>query len=268
MSSQAIVSRELGPSAEAIEKVLVGGDLAPLTTEQRISYYNAVCVSLGLNPLTRPFDFIKLNNKLVLYAKRDCTDQLRKIHGVSITDLRKEKVDDIFIVTATAADRSRTDTATGAVNVKGLAGENLANAVMKAETKAKRRVTLSLCGLGLLDEMETGDIPADDPDSPPSIQQPRRNSLPAPAAPVALPVQSGKSSKFISPEQRREFFAACVEAGWSNEQVKGLLLEKYGLDSSAHMPAERYDEICARFRSGQMQDVPEVFAAADEDIPF
>ena len=33
-------------------------------------------------------------------------------------------------------------------------GENRANAMMKAETKAKRRVTLSVCGLGMLDETE------------------------------------------------------------------------------------------------------------------
>src|SRR5690606_24912460 len=35
----------------------------------------------------------------------------------------------------------------------------LANAYMKAETKAKRRVTLSICGLGWLDETETETIP-------------------------------------------------------------------------------------------------------------
>ena len=30
---------------------------------------------------------------------------------------------------------------------------------MKAETKAKRRVTLSICGLGILDESETDTMP-------------------------------------------------------------------------------------------------------------
>jgi hypothetical protein len=34
----------------------------------------------------------------------------------------------------------------------------LANALMKAETKAKRRATLSICGLGMLDETEVEDI--------------------------------------------------------------------------------------------------------------
>ncbi|EOV0478051.1 hypothetical protein ACOIM4_001927, partial [Campylobacter coli] len=43
---------------------------------------------------------------------------------------------------------------TGALNIKNLGGDNLANAIMKAITKAKRRVTLSICGLGMLDESE------------------------------------------------------------------------------------------------------------------
>jgi hypothetical protein len=35
--------------------------------------------------------------------------------------------------------------------------------MMKAETKAKRRVTLSICGLGMLDETEVADIPGANP---------------------------------------------------------------------------------------------------------
>jgi hypothetical protein len=41
----------------------------------------------------------------------------------------------------------------------GLKGDALANALMKAETKSKRRVTLSICGLGMLDETEVDTIP-------------------------------------------------------------------------------------------------------------
>jgi hypothetical protein len=48
----------------------------------------------------------------------------------------------------------RCDESTGAVSVSGLKGEALANAYMKAETKAKRRVTLSILGLNMLDESE------------------------------------------------------------------------------------------------------------------
>src|SRR6202008_2665643 len=38
-------------------------------------------------------------------------------------------------------------------------GEALGNALMKASTKAKRRATLSICGLGMLDETELETIP-------------------------------------------------------------------------------------------------------------
>ena len=47
----------------------------------------------------------------------------------------------------------------GAVNIAGLKGEAYANAIMKAETKAKRRATLDLLGLGVLDESEADSIP-------------------------------------------------------------------------------------------------------------
>ena len=47
-----------------ITRVLVQGDLKGLSEYQRADYYNAVCASLGLNPLTRPFDFLVLNGKL------------------------------------------------------------------------------------------------------------------------------------------------------------------------------------------------------------
>jgi hypothetical protein len=139
----------------AIEAALIGGDLKDLNPQARIDYYKALCESLGLNPLSKPFAYITLNGKLTLYALRDAADQLRKINGVSITEMVPELISDLFVVKVKALDRDgRTDAATGAVNIKGLAGEALANAMMKAETKAKRRVTLSLCGLGFLDETE------------------------------------------------------------------------------------------------------------------
>jgi hypothetical protein len=47
--------------------------------KQRTEYYTRLCSSLGLNPLTQPFEYLTLNGKLVLYAKRAGADQLRKI---------------------------------------------------------------------------------------------------------------------------------------------------------------------------------------------
>ena len=73
--------------------------------------------------------------------------------------MRQERVDDCLIVTVSVRDRTgREDIATGAVSLAGLKGEALSNAFMKAETKAKRRATLSVCGLAVLDESETDSI--------------------------------------------------------------------------------------------------------------
>jgi hypothetical protein len=57
-----------------LDAAVMVGDLSDLTTEQRAQYYQHVCESLGLNPLTKPFEFPTLNGKLRLYALRDCID--------------------------------------------------------------------------------------------------------------------------------------------------------------------------------------------------
>lgn len=141
-----------------LEKVILQGDLAELSPRDRVIYYGKVCDSLGLNPYTRPFDYIKLNNKLTLYARRDATDQLRSIKSVSIEIPSRETIDGVYVVTARAKMGNRVDESTGAVDISKLTGEFKANAMMKAETKAKRRVTLSIVGLGWLDETEIADI--------------------------------------------------------------------------------------------------------------
>ena len=142
-------------SADVKESILLNGDLSRLKPAERVQYMLTVCQSLGLNPLTKPFEFITLNSKLVMYARRECTEQLRKIHGVSIRITAREVMDDVYVVTAQATDREgRCDESTGAVPIGGLKGEPKANAFLKAETKAKRRVTLSISGLGMLDESE------------------------------------------------------------------------------------------------------------------
>jgi hypothetical protein len=141
--------------ADVMESVLAQGNLDVLSTEQRTNYYLKVCESLGLNPATRPFEYIKMQGKTILYARRDCTEQLRKRDGVSVRISAREVVNGVYVVTAQASRADgRIDESIGAVPIEGLKGEALSNAMMKAETKAKRRVTLSICGLGFLDESE------------------------------------------------------------------------------------------------------------------
>lgn len=276
--------------AEQIETVLLTGDLSKLTAEQRMNYFKQVCASLGLNPLTKPFEYIVLNGKMVLYAKRDATEQLRKIHKVSVTSLSSQRVEDVYVVTATVQDSTgRTDSSTGAVCIGTAKGEALANVLMKAETKAKRRATLSICGLGMLDESEVGSVPDAAPVA--TLQPAQRksatvplNSLPAdkeftPVAEISLPtiakqLNAGthpdqqpvvKDPKMISEPQRRRFYAICKKARWEDEHVKEVLKMSYGLASSSMIPKAQYETICKHFEGGPNPIEPAYDPFADHD---
>lgn len=142
-----------------MESAAIVGDLSKLSPDQRMSYYMEVCKSTGLNPLTRPFDYITLNGKLTLYARKDASEQLRKINGISIDKPDISYIDDWIVVTVSAHDgNGRSDSDIGVVSKKDMRGD-FGNALMKAITKAKRRVTLSICGLGWLDETEVETFP-------------------------------------------------------------------------------------------------------------
>lgn len=148
---------ELSP--QAIEEIVVNNNIARLDSAQRLQYIEHLCSRLGLDPLAKPFEIMRLNGKERLYATKACTDQLRAKHGLSINDVQTEVVNDIYVAKACALDKDgRTDSDIGTVQIKGLGGDNLANAMMKAVTKAKRRVTLSFYGLGMLDELEVETI--------------------------------------------------------------------------------------------------------------
>lgn len=154
--STAITQASIGAD---IERVLIDGDLSRLSPEQRVRVYNHTCSSLGLNPLTKPFMYVVLNGKMQLYARKDCTDQLRGLHKIAIAITDRRIDDDIYIVTARATmPDGRQDEDVGAVPIGSLKGEARANAMMKAHTKAKRRATLSVVGLGVLDESELDSV--------------------------------------------------------------------------------------------------------------
>lgn len=143
-------------SVGAMESALAMGDLSRLTSADRLKYVGAICQSVGLNPLTRPFDFITLQGKLTMYANKGCAEQLRASRGISCEIVERKFDNGCCIVRVKAYTKDgRCDEATGAVVIaENAKGEAFANAVMKAETKAKRRATLSLCGLGIIDESE------------------------------------------------------------------------------------------------------------------
>lgn len=166
--STALAKTETLLDPKVIESLVVRGDLSQLSPLQKAQHYTHVCERLGLDPATQPFAYLKLNGKEIMYAQKACTDQLRKLHGITITITSRELVQDLYVVTARASCADgRSDEDMGAVTVGSAKGDNLANAMMKAHTKAKRRVTLSIVGLGMLDESELETIPRERMDAIP-----------------------------------------------------------------------------------------------------
>lgn len=142
-----------------IERLLTTGDVAHLDTDERVDFINRLCKLIGVSPLLQPFDFIKAQGKTVPYANKNLAAWLRHTHKISIKITSRERVDGLYVITAQAKTAAgKEDESIGAINIKGLAGQDLANALMKAETKAKRRVTLSITGLGMLDEVEANEM--------------------------------------------------------------------------------------------------------------
>lgn len=158
------MSNELAPiqlSAQVISNIVLKGDISGLSPAEKVDYYRSVCDRVGLDPATQPFQLLNLQGKQILYATKSAAEQLTKLHGVSHEIRDRQTISDVHVVyvRATEMKTGRYEDSSGAVNITGLKGDNLANALMKAETKAKRRSTLSLLGLGMLDETEVETIP-------------------------------------------------------------------------------------------------------------
>lgn len=144
---------------QIIHSLVINGDLSKMDANTKVVYYKQYCERLGLDPFTQPFKLLRLNGKEVLYCDRSGAQQLNKMHKVSHQVIARETVNGCYVVTARAIAGDRQTESIGAVPIDNLKGEGLCNAMMKAETKAKRRATLDLLGLGILDESETDTIP-------------------------------------------------------------------------------------------------------------
>lgn len=151
---------------DTLEKIIKSGDLSGLSWPERWDYYLSVCKATGLDPTTRPLDLIedKRDHKVTLYINKEGAAQLRKAYNVSIDKLEQRIENGLCTVVAYASLPSgRRDSDIGIVSVandKGaFRGDWLGNAIKKAVTQAKRRVTISICGFGFLDETEVDQVP-------------------------------------------------------------------------------------------------------------
>ena len=148
--------------------VLAGGDLSALTADEKLQFIKIMEKQSGLEDQVAPFKILKIEGREVLYADKGTAEALRRKHNLSFTEPRFEKEGNIYtciigiqnIVDAKHQNGVRTDYDCGVVSVEGLDALGTANAKMACMTKAKRRATLSFCGLGMIDESEFDTIQA------------------------------------------------------------------------------------------------------------
>lgn len=175
--AQSIVHQELND--ELLAKIVQSGDLSMLSQQDRLIYYFTYCRQLGLNALSKPFDYLEEKDKdgkikkISLYPNAIAASQLRDSRNVS-TRIVEEKImldGEIYSVTVEARIGDRTEQATGKVGIKAdnwgkpLNGDAKAKAMKKAETQARRRATLAIVGLDAIGDEDRkasiSDIPPD-----------------------------------------------------------------------------------------------------------
>lgn len=157
------------PTVESLtEKLLEKKDFSGLTPPERAVLLLELCRKHALDPLSKPFGFLTVDGRVLLYAFKAASDGISKARGLTV--LSKETQDlggGAMIYTVWVADqdylksggtsgRKRCDVG---VVPAGLQGTALANAHKKAMTQALRRAILGLEAPGFLDESETEDIP-------------------------------------------------------------------------------------------------------------
>lgn len=151
-------AEQQGAAAEAVEALVMNGDLSKLTPLQRVSYHAMICARHHLDPYAKPFEFLLLDGKLTMYPTKRCAEMLRYNHRISVKKVREERVGDLWCVEVEGRRPSgQTDFATKYVPLytierdgskRSLAGNKLGDAMAKCETGAKRRLTFSMVALG------------------------------------------------------------------------------------------------------------------------
>ena len=219
----------------AVEMALMKNDYSKLSSKEKLALYKRTCDSMGLNYMTVPLGYFTLQGKEMLYAKKSCAEQLNKIHGISVSEMTTtfdEKTRIYTVVVKMIARDGRVNIDRGDVFIPvTLTGNDLANAYMKGVSKAKRRCTLGMCGMGFLDETEVQDV---------------RGAVTSEVHQIEGPsefIPKTRTNHYASKEAKAALFASFKELSTKVAGLKDQLAGKFpGLDS-ATMTTVQLEEI-------------------------
>lgn len=210
-------------NAAGVREYFRSGNVAQLTQEEKDFVLSKLCERYGLDPILRPFDLISFQGSAKFYMTASATNQLANLKGLTreIIDLSIDEAKLLAKCTVVVRDpQGRSETANAFIAVSKflpptkdnpqmrkvmLEGEDLANALMKLETKAKRKATLSFFGV-----MDAG---ADYEDRPtatqiqPDVSRPQvmadvaeaQKVVASPTAPATAPAPMPTAEEILSP---------------------------------------------------------------------
>lgn len=152
-------------TAKDYQNILINKDLASLPIDKQTSFMLQSCEHLGINPLVRPFEILKFQGKAVLYLTASGCENLASQFSISFKILKKE-IDHVSgtasieiegTIPAMNGKPERKDVSTAYITIGShslkdqtfttLKGLDFANAMMKLETKARRRLIIRMAGI-------------------------------------------------------------------------------------------------------------------------
>ena len=218
-------------STLTVEKVRENsGDLNGLTAVERKMYYIQMCDFYKFYWKAFPFDYIENDGKLKLYVNQTGCSHLRNRYQVSTKIKSREIIEGMWVITVEARRGNRTEEATGAASLFDKYGKTTpqlkANSLKKAETQARRRATLAICGFSDNDEDQGFVLKAETYDPPMDI------------------VEFSEIVETISEDKQRELWAIAKEKGVSQDQVREIIND-YGYIRTNEIETKHYEKIIA-----------------------
>jgi len=187
-------------------------DLESMNEEQRQQYVRNVCEHMGVPPELNLVMLTYLDEqdgprRLVAYAKRGATEIIRNNRNINVTELTSKEIGGSIVFTATGKDNNgRQEMSTGSKYIYGLVGKELDDAIMTAQTRATRRMTLQFVGAGVLDESEVN------PSQPVTL----KNTNLSPIAPQPTVKANDEPGKDVTTLTQQQIFDSLppVTTGW------------------------------------------------------
>lgn len=152
---------ESTPSYQKVEQALITGELAGLTKGQLVEVQRRMAEKMGIDPSLSPVDAIqdRKTGRLTLYINSKGAAELRRRHGLEVVaiDVVTQRPGLVVLRCTLRGSDGRGDMAFGAAGWEVDRPWDEAKAWLVAETRAKRRATMSAVGIfleGPSDEVE------------------------------------------------------------------------------------------------------------------